>query len=82
MQINKPSISIKSWPKPMGPRPDFRFGPVNAAALVILATIAAIIYASTASGETLPGILAAILGSLAIAFILRAAPLWRRDRDG
>jgi regulator of protease activity HflC (stomatin/prohibitin superfamily) len=76
MQIHKPSISIKSLPKPMGPRPDFRFGPVNAAVLVILGTIAAIIYASVASGETLPGILAAVLGSLAIVFILRAAPLW------
>jgi regulator of protease activity HflC (stomatin/prohibitin superfamily) len=76
MQIHKPSISIKSLPKSIGFHPDFRFGPVNAAVLVILGTIAAIIYASVASGETLPGILAAVLGSLAIVFILRAAPLW------
>ena len=76
MQIQKPSINIKSWPKIAGPRPDFRFGPVDAAVLVILATIAAIIYSSIAPGDTLPGILATVLGSLAIASILRAAPLW------
>jgi len=65
MQMHKPSISIKSLPKPIGPRPDFRFGPVNAAVLVILGTIAAIIYASIGSGETLPGILAAVCLSCA-----------------
>ena len=76
MQIQKPSINIKSFPKIAGPRPDFRFGPVDAAVLVILATAAAIIYGSIAPGDTLPGILATILGSLAIVFILRSAPLW------
>ncbi len=76
MNIQKPSISIKSLPKIKGPRPDFRFGPVDAAVLVIMATIAAVIYSSIAPGDTLPGILATILGSLAIGFILRAAPLW------
>jgi len=76
MQIQKPSINIKSLPKFKGPRPDFRFGPVDAAVLVIMATIAAIIYASIASGDTLPGILATIVGALAIGFILRAAPMW------
>jgi len=76
MQIPKPSISTKSWPKPKGPRPDFRFGPVDATVLVILATVAAIIYGSIAPGDTLHGILATILGALAISFILRSAPLW------
>ena len=76
MQIQKSSISIKSLPKITGPRPDFRFGPVDAAVLVVLATIAVIIYNSIAPGDTLPGILATILGSLAIASILRAAPKW------
>lgn len=76
MNIQKPSINNKSFPKIKGPRPDFRFGPVDAAVLVVLATIAAVIYGSIASGDTLPGILATILGSLAIASILRAAPMW------
>ncbi len=76
MQILKPSINTKSLPKFMLPRPDFRFGPVDAAVLVILATIAAIIYGSIAEGDTINGILATILGSLAIASILRAAPMW------
>ena len=76
MNIQKPSISIKSLPKIKGPRPDFRFGPVDAVVLMIMATIAAVIYSSIASGDTLPGILATVLGSLAIASILRAAPMW------
>jgi len=76
MQLHKPSISIKSLPKPIGFHPDFRFGPVDASVLVILATIAAIIYASIAPDHTLPGILATVLSSLAIASILRCAPLW------
>ncbi len=76
MQIQKPSINVKSLSKSIGIHPDFRFGPVDAAVLVILATIAAIIYSSIAPGDTLPGILATILGALAISFILRAAPLW------
>ena len=58
MNIQKPSISIKSLPKIKGPRPDFRFGPVDAVVLMIMATIAAVIYSSIASGDTLPGILA------------------------
>jgi hypothetical protein len=76
MQIPKPSISVKSLPKSIGLHPDFRFGPVDAAVLVILATIAAIIYGSIAPGDTLHGILATILGALAISAILRSAPLW------
>jgi hypothetical protein len=76
MQIPRPSINVKSWQDFIGLRPDFRFGPVDAAVLVILATIAAIIYASIAPGDTLPGILAVVLGALAIVFVLRSVPLW------
>jgi len=76
MQIHKPSINIQSSLKSMLPRPDFRFGPVDVAVLVILAAIAAVIYGSIAEGNTQNGILATILGSLAIASILRAVPMW------
>ncbi|MFC1712192.1 slipin family protein [Candidatus Poribacteria bacterium] len=76
MQIRKPSMNIKPLPKLMLPRPDFRFGPVDATVLMILATIAAVIYGSIAEGDALPGILATILGSLAISSILRAVPMW------
>ena len=49
---------------------------MNVTVLVLLATIAAIIYASLGTGNTLSGILATILGAVAITAVVRAAPLW------
>ena len=74
MQISKPLI--KSLPKHLVPELDFRFGPVNVAVLVVLATIAAIIYASVGTGNTLRGILATILGAVAITGVVRSVPMW------
>lgn len=74
MQISKPLI--KSLPKHIGPKPDFRFGPVNVAVLVVLATIAAIIYALLTTGVNARDILATILGAVAITAVVRSAPLW------
>ena len=73
MQINKSTLKLQS--KYGVHQTDFRFGPVNAVVLVVLATIAAIIYASIAT-DTLRGILATILFALAIASILRYVAVW------
>lgn len=73
MQTSK--SALKSHVRQALPRTDFRFGPVDTAVLVLIATLVAVVY-GVITTDSLKGILAMLLGALAISMILRSAPLW------